>query len=34
MTTLKTVEQTKNQIAKLQAFVDLVEGFQAETLEQ
>ena len=34
MTTLKTVEQAKNQIAKLQAFVDLVEDYQAETLEQ
>lgn len=34
MTSLKTVEQAKNQIAKLQTFVDLVEGYQAETLEQ
>lgn len=34
MTILKKVEQTKNQIAKLQAFVDLVESYQPETLEQ
>ena len=34
MTKLKTVGQAKKKIAELQSFVDLVEGYHAETLEQ
>jgi hypothetical protein len=33
MKNLKTVDQAKDEFAKLKEFVDLVESFQPETLE-
>lgn len=34
MTKFQTVQQSKKQIVKMQEFVDLVEAYQPETLEQ
>lgn len=34
MRVLRTVDQTKGRIEKLQIFVDLVEGYRPETIEQ